>query len=158
MGLDEKSLYKRSLISICLAYIEIAKLKKFAAVEQKDKDLCDKVVRKTKKAIKIIGEINHIEILRSIYNTFIGGKETMFAILVGAVNHKDTVVKWDKTEKGFQEFLQKEEEAKKLFEEEQAKKKAQSDAIKKAKEEGKNVEFVLKEGKLQPVITDKKVN
>ena len=158
MGLDEKTLLKNALIGLCNAYIDIAKLKKHLAIDQKDKDICDKVVRKTKKSIKIISEINHIEILRSVYNTFIGGKETIFAIMVGAVNHKDTVVYWDKTEKGFADFLKREEDAKKQYEEEMAKQQAKADAIKKAKDEGKKVEFVMKDGKLEPVFTEEKAN
>lgn len=156
MGLDEKALLKNALIGLCNAYIDIAKLKKHTAVEQKDKDICEKVIRKTKKSINIIKNVNHIEILRSIYNTFIGGKETLFAVMVGSVNHKSTVSYWDKSEKGFQEFLQREEEAKKVYEQEQEKKKKQADAVKKAQEEGKKVEFVMKDGKLEPVFTEEK--
>ena len=155
---DEKTFLKDTLISLCNAYIEIAKYKKYLADNTADKGVCDKVIRKAKKSIYIIKNVNHVEILRSIYNTFIGGKETIFAIMVGAVNHKDTVVRWDKTEQGFKEFLDREEESKKLYEQELEKQKAKADAVKKAKEEGKKVEFVMKDGKLEPVITEEKQN
>ena len=156
MKYDEKTFYKNTLISLLNSYIEIAKLKRFLATELKDKEICDRVIRKTKKSIHIIKDVNHVEILRSVYNTFIGGKETLFAVMVGSINHKDTISTWDKTEKGFQEFLQREEDAKKVYKEEMEKKKAQEDAIKKAKEEGKKVEFVMKDGKLEPVFTEEK--
>lgn len=117
-----------------------------------------KLIRESEKAIEIINSIVHYEILVSLYNTFINGKETYFVSLVKTVNRKDTIVKWDRTKKGFDLFLKLESEARAKSKEEYEKKLAQQELIKKAKEEGKKVEMVYIDGKLQPHIVEENPN
>lgn len=113
-----------------------------------------KFISESKKAQNLIGSIRHYEILVSLYNTFINGKETYFATLCKTINSKNTIKKWDRTAKGFKEFVALESEAKARSKEEYEKKLAQQEAIKKAKEEGKKVEMVYVDGKLQPRIVE----
>lgn len=117
-----------------------------------------KFVSESKKAIEIINSVNHYEILVSLYNTFINGKETYFCTLAKTINRKDTIVKWDRTEKGFKLFQKLENEAKAKSKEEYENRLKQQEMIKKAKEEGKKVEMVLIDGKLQPRIVEEKAN
>lgn len=109
-------------------------------------------IRMANKAIDIINNVNHIEILISLYNSFIGGKEGYFATLTRVITLKTTIAYWDKSKKGFQEFLQKEEEGRSKSEEELKERQEQQQAIKKAREEGKSVEFIYENGKMKPII------
>lgn len=111
-------------------------------------------VKQTEKAIKLIQSVNHYEILVSLYNTFVNGKETYYVALCKTINNKETIVKWDRTEKGFKLFLQLENEAKAKSKEEYEKKVAQQEMIKKAKEDGKIIEMVYTNGKLEPRIVE----
>ena len=115
-------------------------------------------IKESKKAKEIINSIVHYEILTSLYNSFLNGKESYFLSLVRTVNRKDTIVKWDRTKKGFKEFQQKEIEARAKSEQEIKDKMAMQEMIRKAKEEGKKVEFALVDGKLQPTIVEDKAN
>lgn len=115
-------------------------------------------IRDTKKAMEIVTSITHYEILTSLYNTFLSNKETFYAILCKTIIRKDTIVKWDRTEKGFKLFQKLESDAKAKSKEEYEKKLAQQEMIKKAREEGKKVEMVLIDGKLQPRIVEEKSN
>ena len=117
-----------------------------------------KFIRDSEKAIKIIDGIVHYEILVSLYNTFLNGKETYFTTLCKTINNKNTIVKWDRTEKGFKLFQKLESDARAKSKEEYEKKLAQQEMIKKAKEEGKKVEMVYVDGKLQPRIVEEKAS
>ena len=131
-----------------------------ATLTEKQEDIkgLKKFVKLSEKAIEIISSINHYEILVSLYNTFLNGKETYFVTLCKTVNNKQTIVKWDRTKTGFKQFLELENEAKAKSKEEYEKRVAQQEAIKKAKEEGKKVEMVYVDGKLQPRIVDEPLN
>lgn len=115
-------------------------------------------IKMSNKAIEIISQVNHYEILVSLYNTFVNGKETYFATLCKTVCMKNTITKWDRTEKGFKLFLELENQAKAKSQEEYNKRIEQQEMIKKAKEEGKKVEMVLVDGKIQPRIVEEKPN
>jgi len=110
------------------------------------------------KAKEIINSVVHYEILVSLYNTFLNNKETYFMTLCKTVNNKKTIQKWDRTEKGFQMFLALENEAKAKSKEEYEKRVKQQEMIKQAKEQGKKIEMVLVDGKLQPRIVEEKSN
>ena len=114
----------------------------------------NKWIRQCKNSIRIVENIQHIEILCSLYNTFISGKETYFVTL-GAVVNKD-VKRWDTTKKGFEEFLKMDAEARAKFKEESEEREHQLESIKKAREEGKKIEFVFQNGKLIPVVLEEK--
>lgn len=113
-----------------------------------------KFIRYTKKAIDIVNSVKHQDILISLYNAFLNGKETYFMSLVRTVNNKDTITKWDKSEKGYQEFLKLEEEARAKSKEEYEKKLAEQKAIQEARASGKKVEMVYENGKLTPRIVE----
>jgi hypothetical protein len=117
-----------------------------------------KFIKDSEKALEIVTSITHYEILVSLYNTFISGKETYFATLVKTINNKNTIVKWDRTQKGFKLFQELENQAKAKSQEEYTKRLEQQEMIKKAKEQGKKVEMVYVDGKLQPRIVEEKSN
>lgn len=112
-------------------------------------------VKESEKAIKLIQGVRHYEILVSLYNTYINSKETYFMSLCKIINRKDTIVKWDRTEKGFKLFQQLESEAKAKSKEEMEKKKAEQEMIAKAKADGKQIEMVFENGKITPRIVEK---
>jgi len=116
------------------------------------------LIRDSWKAKEIINSVVHYEILVSLYNTFLNNKETYFMTLCKTVNNKKTIQKWDRTEKGFQMFLTLENEAKAKSKEEYEKLVQQQEMIKQAKEQGKKIEMVLVDGKLQPRIVEEKSN
>lgn len=117
-----------------------------------------KFIRESEKAKEIINSIVHYEILVSLYNSFVNGKETYFATLCKVINRNDTIKKWDRTEKGFKLFLKLESAAKLQAKTEYEKQKEQQEILKKAKEEGKKVEFTYENGKLKPIIVGEKAN
>ena len=117
-----------------------------------------KFIKDSEKAQEIVSSITHYEILVSLYNTFLNGKETYFATLVKTINNKNTIRKWDRTQKGFKLFQELENQAKAKSQEEYNKRIEQQEMIKKAKEQGKKVEMVYVDGKLQPRIVEEKSN
>ena len=117
-----------------------------------------KLIKECEKAQEIVMSITHLEILISLYNTFINGKETYFLTLSKLINNKNTIKKWDRTEKGFKLFQELENQAKAKTQEEYTKQLEQQEMIKKAKEQGKKVEMVYIDGKLQPRVVEEKSN
>lgn len=117
-----------------------------------------KFIKESEKAIEIITSVQHYEILVSLYNAFVNGKETYFATLCKTINDKNTIKKWDRTEKGFKLFQDLENQAKAKSKEEYEKKLKQQEMIKQAKEQGKKIEMVYVDGKLQPRIVEEKTN
>ena len=71
-----------------------------------------KVIKDSEKAKRIIYGIVHYEILVSLYNAFVNGKESFYVMLSSTINSKNKVTYWDRTKKGFQEFIALEEMAK----------------------------------------------
>ena len=122
----------------------------------KDKKGLKGFIKETYKAMEIVTSITHYEILVSLYNTFLNGKETYFHTLCKTINNKNTIVKWDRTEKGFKLFQKLESDAKAKSKEEYEKKLKEQEMINKAKAEGKKVEMVFVDGKLQPRIVEEK--
>lgn len=116
-----------------------------------------KVIKRSNRAIEIIKGIDHIEILSSLYNAYMNKKEPYFVSFVCTIDRK-IINKWDKTEKGFKEFLEQEQEAIEKTEQEEKEKKETLDVIKKAKEEGKKIELLYKDGKIKPVVVNEKVD
>lgn len=115
-----------------------------------------KLIYHAKQGIETIKSVEHIEILASIYNTFMTGKEQFYVIL--SENIYKNVKRWDKTEEGFQEFLKLDEEGRKQFEEEKQERLKTQEAIKKAREEGKKIEMTIQNGKIVPVVVEEKPN
>lgn len=155
---SQKEQLKRLFVLMLETNIQIMKFQKTLTDKEEDIKGLKKFIRESEKAIEIVNSINHYEILVSLYNTFLNGKETYFVTLCKTVNNKDTIKKWDRTEKGFKLFLQLESEAKAKTKAEYEKKLAEKEMIEKAKKEGKKVEMVLVDGKLQPRIVDEPLN
>lgn len=154
----QKSLLKSIFTTMLETNIEIMKFQITMTDKEEERKGLKKYISETKKAIKVIFEVRHYEILISLYNTFLNGKETYFMALCKTINDKKTISRWDKSEKGFQEFLKLEAEAKAKSKEEYEKRLKDREMIIKAKQEGKKVEMVLENGKLQPRIVEEKPN
>lgn len=102
------------------------------------------------KASEQLYHFKHDEVVYSIYKNVVVGKEALFTMCPSLINHKAS--KYFDTDKGFKEFLKLEEQS--AIEE----KKAQEEILKKqksienAKKDGGKLDFVMKNGKLEPVI------
>jgi len=136
--------------------IEIMQFHLLLDIDEKSKKICRKAIRESKKAIETISHIQHIEILTSLYNSFVYGKENYFVIIAPTINKK--ALYWDTSEKGFQEFIKLENEAREQAKEKYQKRLEQEQMIKKAKDEGKKVEMVYKDGELTPLVVEEKPN
>ena len=154
----QKRKLKTVFTDMLLTNIAIMEFQLTLTSDDKDIKGLKKFIKDSKKAIEIVTSITHYEILVSLYNTFLNGKETYFVTLCKTINNKATIVKWDRTEKGFKLFLELENQAKAKSKEEYEKRLAEQETIRKAKEEGKKVEMVYVDGKLQPRIVEEKKN
>ena len=117
-----------------------------------------KVIKDSEKAKKIVTSITHYEILVSLYNAFVNGKESFYVMFSATVNAKNKVTYWDRTKKGFQEFIALEQQAKAQSQKDYEERLKQQEIIKKAKEEGKKIEMVFQDGKLKPIVVEEKSN
>lgn len=133
--------------------IAILKFQKSLSKRGKDRKGIDTMIKNGEKAIETIRDLKHIEILTSLYNSFLAHKEHYFIMFAKVVNSENTE-KWDKTEDGFKEFLELEESAKAKSQEELEEKKKQAELIVNARKEGKKIEMILENGKLKPIIVE----
>lgn len=133
--------------------IEIMTFYKHLAVDDKSKRTCSKSIRQSKKAIEKLPHVQHLEILVSIYNALIGGKEFVFVSGASLICSKNFDY-WDKTEKGFKEFIELEHQAKVEQEQKLKEQHEKEIALKKAKEEGKDIEHILVDGKIQTLVKE----
>ena len=133
--------------------IAILRFQKSISKRGKDRKGLDEMIKNGEKAIKTIRDLKHIEILTSLYNSFLAQKETYFITLERVINSENTE-KWDKTEDGFKEFLELEESARAKSREEYEEKKKQAELIAQARKDGKKVEMILEDGKLKPIIVE----
>ena len=154
----QKEMLKRVFVAMLETNVAIMRFQTTLTEKEEEIKGLKKFARLSEKAIDIINSVNHYEILASLYNTFINGKETYFATLTKTINNKNTIVKWDRTQKGFKEFLALESEAKAKTKAEYEKKMKEKEMIDKAKAEGKKVEMVYVDGKLQPRIVEEQLN
>lgn len=134
--------------------IELMTYYKYYAVDEKSKRVCNKSIRQTKKSLERLPHIKHIEILQSLFNAVVSGKEVIFVSAGSLVGGKN-VERWDSTEKGFKEFMKLEEEAVKKAKEKAEEEQKERELIAKAKAEGKQVEMVYMNGKIRPMIKEK---
>lgn len=160
MGLNlkqEREHYINIISSVLETNILVMTYYKHRTNDPKAKAICNNSIKSAKKGLEKLPTINHIEILRSLFNNIIVGKEQLFVVASSICSLKN-IDKWDKTEKGFKEFLYKEELAKKELETKVAEEKRQQEIIAKAKEQGKKVEMVYdnETKRLKPVIVEEK--
>lgn len=138
--------------------IAIMEFQKTLTDKEEEIKTIKKVINLSKKALEIIANVQHFEILVSLYNSFINGKENYYVTLIRTITLKTTIQRWDKSKKGFDEFLKMEIAAKAKSQEELKERQEQAEFIKKAQQEGKKIEFVLKDGKIQPIVVEEKAN
>lgn len=163
MGLEISENKKREcLINIIESYlkvnIELMSYYKAVAKERKEKLACTKSIRSTEQAINHLRQIKHIEILDYLYSVFIGNNVIAYSVS-GSMVLSSKIKEWD-TEEGIVEFRDLIEKQKQENELKQKQAQEKIDAMKKAKEEGKDVELVYdNESKgLKPLIVDEKPN
>lgn len=112
------------------------------APDDKAKKVCDKSIRQSKRALKVLTSINHDEIVCSLYNSLVSGKESMFVIVSALICSKQTKI-WDTTKKGFQEFISLEKQGLEDERKEKEEKAKEQEAIAKAKAEGKQIDYIV---------------
>ena len=115
----------------------------------------NKSIRQSEKALVIIHQIKHIELLRAIYGDIIG-KYSAVLMLGGTYISSKALFRIDNNEKAFKEFMENQK-----IEQEQAIAKAKerqetAQAVAKAKNEGKKVEYMIDPitKQVKPVIID----
>lgn len=163
MGLEINENKKRDyLINIIESYlkvnVDLMSYFKALAKDRKGKLTCTKSIRSTEQAINHLRQIKHIEILEYLYSIFIGNNAMAYAVS-GSMVLSSKIKEWD-TEEGIVEFRDLIEKQKQENELKQKQAQERIDAIKKAKEQGKDVELVYdNENKgLKPLIVDEKPN
>lgn len=155
MGHNKKREFLIKIITKLLeTNIELMDYYHYIASDTKSKRVCSKSIRQSKLAIEKIQHVKHIEILQSLYNTLVSGKENVFAV-GGALICSKKFYYYDNTEQGFAEFMELENEAKEKQRAKFEEQKKTQEMIKKAKEDGKKVEMVYENGKIRPVIVEK---
>ena len=130
------------MLKIMEAGIEIATMRKKLTDDPKAKKSCDKAIREYKKAIEYLPKIKHDDIINSLYNSLVIRNEVWFFYFAPTINHKNTRF-WDTTENGYREFLELEEEAKRIAKEKREEQMAKAKAIEEAKANGDKIEMVF---------------
>lgn len=136
---------------------EIFTMRKNLTKDEKAKSICDKIIRQNKKAIRYLPSIRHEDIINSLYNSFVTRAEgSFFGLIAPVINHKNTH-KWDNSEEGYKEFLELEEEAKKIAQEKAKEREEKAKMFEEAKARGDKVEMLYnpKTKKIEPIITKK---
>ena len=154
----QKQRLKSVFLSLLEAEISIMRFQLTLASEEEHIKGIKKVIKDSEKAKNIVTSITHYEILVSLYNAFVNGKESYYVLLSSTINSKNKVTYWDRTKKGFQEFVRLEQEAKAQSQKDYEERLKQQDIIKKAQEEGKKIEMVFQDGKLKPIVVEEKSN
>lgn len=113
----------------------------------------NKFAKMCEKAKEYLPTIKHDDVLYGIYKNVIIGKEPVYTMCPSLILHKAT--KHFDTEKGHKEYVKLEKVAKEEEIKANEKLKDKQKAVAKAKSEGKDVEYVYKDGKMQQVIVDK---
>lgn len=152
----QKERMKNVFNSMLDSEIAIMQFQLTLAIEEKHIKGIKKVISQCKKAKEIISNIVHYEILVSLYNTFVNGRESFFVMLSSTIVSKNKVNYWDKTKKGFEIFKELEANARAQSQKDFEERKKQMEMVEQAKKDGKKVEYVYKDGKIQPLIVDNK--
>ena len=119
-----------------------------ATVEELNKELFYKAPNAG--AVLCDDEINKADVFAEGYKKFLNEAKTE--------REATAVVLAQAKEKGFQEFVKLEQEAKAQSQKDYEEKLEQQKIIQKAKEEGKKIEMILQDGKLKPIIVGDKTN
>lgn len=154
----QKNLLKEIFIKVLETNLAIMRFQLSLTKVKKEQQGIQDIINKSEKAMQIINDIDHYEILVSLYNTFICHRETFFVTICATINKENTIEKWDKSEEGFQEFLELEQKAIEKNDQEIKEKMETAKIIKDAKAQGKKVELMYIDGKVKPVIVEEKPN
>lgn len=133
--------------------IELMNYYKCYAADDKSKKVCNKSIRQTKKSLEKLPHIKHIEILQSLFNAIVSGKEVVF-VSAGALVGGKNVERWDTSEKGFKEFMKLEEESRKANQQRIEEEQRNKEFVENAKKQGKKVTYAYVDGKLKPTIEE----
>ena len=119
----------------------------------------NKSILQSKKALVLIKEIKHIEILRAVYGDVIGQMSGVLMLGGSEICSKQLKI-WDKTEKGLKEFLELQEQNQKIMAQKLKERQESAEIMKKAKEQGKKVEMLYDPvaKKVRPVVMEEKNN
>lgn len=158
-GLDEqKKLLKNVFVKMLEATAEIMRFQLSMAKSKKDKDNINGIIDKCHNAIEIVNGIEHYEILVSLYNSFVCCRENFFVCICGTIAKEGLIERWDKTEDGFNEFLELEKQAIEQTDKEEKEKMETAKIIQEARAQGKKVELMYKDGKVKPVVVNETLN
>ena len=116
----------------------------------------NKSIKQSKKGIEKVSHIKHLEILRSIYGDMVG-KVSSVLMLGGSILCSKKLDYYDKTENGFKEFTEIQEMSIKEQQEKAKQQQEYREMVKKAKENGDKVDFMLdpKDNKVKPIVVKK---
>ena len=153
--MEKKVALKKAIKSLIQANIDIMQYHLSINEDEKVLKVIKTNINRGKKALLIVDEIWHIEILESLYRSFIFGKEQYFAIVSATIVKQAR--KWDR-ERGFVEFMELEKQALEQAKQEQEERQKDEETIRVAKEMGKKIEMVMQNGRLRPVVVEEKPN
>lgn len=125
--------------------------------KEQDIKITKKMIRYGKKAIEIVNNVKHNEILVDLYNSFIVNNMAFFVSATRVMSQKNKIAYWD-SDKGFKDFIKEREIAFAKCDKELEEKKKEQEMIEQAKAQGKNVELMYKDGKIKHVIVEEKPN
>lgn len=151
---------RESVINILIRIIDVAEemaiFNKTLVKDSKKRKSFNKFLKMCENAKEYLPTIKHDEVLFSIYNNIVHGKEALYTMCPSLIMHKAT--RHFDTEKGFKEFIKLENQGKKEEIKQQEEFRKKQELLAKAKKEGKELQFVYKDGKMQQVIVDKGEN
>lgn len=153
--MDKKVAIKKAIKSLIQANIDIMNYHLTINDDPNIIKVIKKNINRGRKALLIVDEIWHIEILESLYRSFIFGKEQYFALISATIVKQAR--KWD-SEKGFVEFQELEKQAIEEQRKQEEERQHDEQVIKSAKEMGKKIEMVMKDGRLRPVVVEEPLN
>ena len=155
---------RKNLTDVIIKYLELniencKFMKRLYASNKEATKVINKSINQSKKALEEIYHINHIEVLRALYADCVGQVQGHLMV-GGTLITAKTTYNFDKTEEGFEEFKRIQEENRLLHETKMKEQKENAELIKKAKEEGKKVEYVYDpvSKKARPMIVEENNN
>ena len=156
-GIVQNTRLKTMLCSLLETTIAIMQFNLTLVKNVNDIKITKKVIQESKKAIDIISNVKHNEILVDLYNSFIVNNMAFFVSATRVMSDTKKIKHWD-TDKGFKDFIKARELAFAKCDKELEEKKKEQEMVEKAKAEGKNVELMYKDGKIKHVIVEEKPN
>lgn len=156
-GIVQNARLKTMLCSLLETTIAIMQFNLTLVKNVNDIKITKKVIQESKKAIEIIRNVKHNEILVDLYNSFIVNNMAFFVSATRVMSDTKKIKHWD-TDKGFKDFIKAREIAFAKCDKELEEKKKEQEMVEKAKAEGKNVELMYKDGKIKHVIVEEKPN